>query len=155
LTEQEREEWIADYWYHGGPNAFELEMVRLINEFRATEGLPPLEICETAMMAARFYVQTKVNLGLPLGHTVGPYGGSRGTVRAFTGGATGSGVNGGSSGHGNTPEGHVNRWINSPGHRNGLLSYGPRYSGGTPYFYIGIGVFWNGGRGFAYMTFNW
>ena len=39
LSDTERADWIAEYESLGGPNAFELEVVRLVNEIRAEHGL--------------------------------------------------------------------------------------------------------------------
>jgi len=108
----ERADWIAEYESLGGPNAFELEVVRLINEIRAEHGLVELTLNNNLMMAARFYTQTKVDLNLPLGHREGPYGGSAGTAQAF--GSSWNTANGATGGGGITPQGVVNMWMNSP-----------------------------------------
>lgn len=118
MTDTERSEWIAEYNTLGGPNAFELEVIRLINELRAERGLVTLEVNMRLMAATRFYTQTKANLGLPLGHGEGPYGGSGATAAAF--GSSWSGANG--AWGGSTPQAVVDMWMNSDGHRYNMLN---------------------------------
>jgi len=139
LAETERQAWIDEYNALGGMNEFELQIVRLTNEFRVSEGLPQLEICTDAMMAARFYAQTMADLNTGLGHDRGPYGNSTTVISVFTGG-TGSGANGAVGIV--TPEEHVERWINSPGHRQNLLTNFP---------YVGVGAT----APYVYLMFNW
>ena len=139
LTNDERIEWILDYLEHGGPSEFELEVIRLVNEVRQRYGLNLLAINEPLMLAARFYTQTKTNLGLPLGHTEGPYGGSAGTARAF--GSSWNTANGARSQA--TPEAVVDGWMNSPGHRRNILNSSSRS--------IGVGRY----GGFTYMLTTW
>jgi uncharacterized protein YkwD len=138
LTASERAAWISEYRELGGSNAFELEVIRLVNEIRASHGLSELEIDETLMQAARFYCQTLSNHGLRLGHREGPYGGSAATMRAF--GFTGITVNGGNAAGGAVlPSDPVDRWMQSRGHRENML----RHS----HTVIGVGSF----GGFAYL----
>jgi len=146
LTDAERANWITEYESLGGPNAFELEVVRLINEIRADNGLVELEINMILMMAARFYTQTKVDLNLPLGHHEGPYGGSAGTVAAF--GSGWNTANGGSGGGGRTPQGQVDGWMNSEGHRRNILNPASRTIG------VGSNNGPGGTGGFNYMLTN-
>ena len=129
----------------GGASAFELEVVRIVNEIRADHGLNQLVIDQTLMMAARFYAQTMANLDLPLGHREGPYGGSRETLQAF--GFTGAAAMNGSAGRW-TAQGLVDGWMNSPGHRDNILS--PRAVS------IGVGSQLGGRWGiFHYQMFEW
>jgi len=121
LTDSEMTAWVAEYWEMGGASAFELEVVRLVNEERSTRGLSVLEIDYMFMMPARFYAQTLANLNLPLGHHEGPYGGSGNTVTAF--GANRQGHRNGSAGNW-TPQNLVDGWMASPGHRSNILVSG-------------------------------
>jgi len=118
LTVAERAAWISEYHELGGANAFELEIIRLVNEIRREYGLNELEIEQTNMYAARFHVQTlATHPRTGTAHTAGPYGGSGATVRAFGG----NGSSGAWQGGGFTPEGVVRAWMNSPGHRATLM----------------------------------
>lgn len=143
LTDAELQAWIDEYNANGGPSAFELEVIRLTNVFRAEHGREPVLADTNLMKAARFYAQTLANLNLPLGHNLGPYGGSAETVRLFGGGGTWR------NGHWGvwTPEAVVNGWINSPGHRANLLQPAVRY--------IGVGSHLGGQWGvFHYMALS-
>ncbi|MCL2047222.1 MAG: CAP domain-containing protein [Defluviitaleaceae bacterium] len=60
MTNSEREEWIADYYYLGGLNAQELEMYKIINEIRAEHDLPPFILCPRLSMAARLFSYLQV-----------------------------------------------------------------------------------------------
>ena len=79
LTQSELESWIDEYRNLGGVNAYELEIIRLINEIRASYGLNPLAISPELSMAARFHSQEQVDLGF-FGHESPVTG--RGTQRA-------------------------------------------------------------------------
>jgi len=139
LTEAERAAWIAEYDEMGGPSEFELEVIRLINEIRREHNLVELRPDRILGMSTRFYAQTLDNLGLPLGHQHGPYGGSAGTVAAFGGGWNTANATTSSA----SPESAVASWMGSTGHRNNILNPDSRY--------IGVGQF---GR-FVYMQTNW
>lgn|GEM_PF-4864668 len=141
LTDAERNEWIADYWAHGGPTENELAVLRYVNIERVSHGLVPVEIDNAMMMAARFYAQQfrdlrDVGISSPLGHNNGPYatdpsarhGASANVASAF-------GVNlrwGGGNGHGGgttSAEGVVRDWMNSDGHHRYILSEEHRFMG--------------------------
>jgi len=148
-TQDERDEWIAEYWAMGGPAAFELEVVRLVNELRAEYGLSQLQVDYSLMMAARFYTQLMANLNTTLGHNEGPYripgathGGSRATAETFGARLRWNGGNG--SAGSRTPANLVDAWYNSPGHNAFMLSPEHRY--------IGVGAHQGGQWGaFHYM----
>lgn len=134
LIEEERNEWIVDYHATGGPSAFEVEVMRLINDIRLDRGLNPLAVDMTFMYASRFYAQTKANLNLGGGHFRGPYGGSWRTLTAFGETIDWRGGNGATAWGGpfRTPESLVNGWMRSTGHRNHLLRpHFTRFSAGT------------------------
>jgi len=150
LTDEETQEWIAEYHAMGGASAFELEVIRLINEVRREHNLVELRIHPELMLASRFYAQTLANaLFAEIRHTIpggtahnfGPYGGSGGTAQAF-GIRNRQGANLATGGW--TPEVVVNIWMNSPPHRANLLRAGIRYVGvgaqqieaGPPYTYF-------------------
>ncbi|MCL2386565.1 MAG: hypothetical protein FWC89_03340 [Defluviitaleaceae bacterium] len=153
LTDEERQEWIADYWVHGGPTPNELEAVRLVNIERANHNLVEVEICDILMMSARFFTQQGSRLGRTIGsvntggagHNFGPYatdldashGASRKVVRAFGGELRWNGGNLAGGGH-LSAESTVNAWMNSPGHRAYILSPEHRF--------IGFGQFPQGGN---------
>ena len=126
LTQSELEEWIEEYRTLGGVNAYELEIIRLINAERARHGLNPLAISPELSMAARFHSQEQVDLGY-FGHESPVTG--RGTQRAEMFGHSNIqehvfGVRenvGGTAAGRRTPEDQVNSWLNSPGHRAAIL----------------------------------
>ena len=134
LNATERADWIAEYWEMGGPFAFELEVVRLVNEIRLEHDLAYLQIDDTLMMAARFYSQIMANLDTPLGHNEGPYrvegathGASAEVARAFGGRLRWNGGNG--AGGQRTAQALVDAWMTSSGHRAYILSPEHRYIG--------------------------
>ena len=137
ITDTELETWIEEYAYLGGINAFELEVIRLINEIRADYGLHPLMICTQISMAARFHSQELVNRGGRITHHSPYHGGSVARMRMF-GNYQGLGENIHSSVI--NPQRPVDGWMHSPGHRAMVLNATARY--------IGIGAVhsdeWNG-----------
>jgi len=150
LTNEEMQEWIAEYHAMDGASAFELEVIQLINEVRREHNLVELRIHPELMLASRFYAQTLANAvfaeirhEIPGGtaHNFGPYGGSGGTAEAFSV-RNRQGANLATGGW--TPEVVVNIWMNSPPHRANLLNASIRYVGvgaqqigaGPPYTYF-------------------
>ena len=136
LANEERADWIAEYWALGGPYAFELEVVRLVNEARIERGLHPIQLDISLMMAARFYTQNMATFGVVgnWSHNVGPYripdathGASANVVTAFGGRLRWNGGNA-AAGH-QTPAEVVQAWINSPGHYAYIISPEHRYMG--------------------------
>jgi len=119
LTDSELSAWIEEYKELGGINDFELQVVRLINEYRAQHNLPPLAINPELSMAARFHSQEMVDLNF-FSHTSPVTGGPMDRARMF-GCYRGLGENIGGR---RTPEDTVQGWLNSPGHRNAILSEG-------------------------------
>ena len=119
LTEQELQNWIAEYraTAGGATSEFEREVVRLINIERANYGLRPLIMEENIMMAARFKSQGMVDFGY-FSHQSPVYGSPGQIARMFGVWAAGENLAGG----GNTPQEVVNAWMNSPGHRAIMLS---------------------------------
>ena len=123
LTETELTAWIEEYNSLGGINAFELEVVRLINEVRASYGLQPWAINPQLMMAARFHSQEMIDLRY-FSHRSEIYG--RSTNRAEMFGHVNIqehvfGVGENLSTGRESAEAVVNAWLNSPGHRAALL----------------------------------
>jgi len=134
LTDGERQAWIAEYQALGGVSAFELEVIRLVNEIRVAHGLATLELDETLAMAARFYAYTMAYFDTTLGHNEGPYrvpdavhGASANVAEAFGGRLRWGGGNG-AAGH-RSPQILVNGWMNSAGHRDYILSPEHRFIG--------------------------
>jgi len=141
VTDAERTNWIADY-NRSGHTAFDLEVVRLVNQVRANHGLSSLTIDNTLMMAARFYSQTMSNFNTPLGHNQGPYrisgashGASQNIAEAFGARLRWNGGNAAAHARGqkHTPQSLVNAWMNSPGHSAYILSPEHRFIGSGSY----------------------
>ena len=144
-TPYQRQAWIDEYNQNGGPSAFELNMVNLVNQARAHYGLNTLQISDSLMMAARFYTQTLANHDLVLSSSVGPYGGSRGTLESFGARTNWSGGSGNGGGWSYTAI--FNNWMRSPGHRSFILA--PSHN------YIGFGSHLGGRHGvFHYLLLS-
>jgi len=130
IANTELEIWIEEYAALGGINAFELEVIRLINEIREENGLNPLMINQEISMAARFHSQESAedrerNGVNTFGHT-SPINGSPSDRaymfshrnQAFTDNWSvlenlgGRGFN-----SERTPENHLQGWLNSSMHR--------------------------------------
>jgi len=132
LNESQLEAWIYEYWELGGLNAYELEIIRLINDERIKHGLAPLVISIELSMESRFRSQEMLDLQYfshqsPIygwGETLEMFGHKNINPRHL--GASGN------LGRGRgTPEIQVNSWMNSPGHRAQIL--------GVDFISIGIG----------------
>jgi len=130
MTEHELQMWIHEYNKLGGVNAFELEVLYLVNEFRAEEGLHPLILCPNLSMAARLATQMSAD-GHSLSNHTDPFYGSPSDRGALFRDdfIWGLGENL-AWGHG-SPTVVINAWKNSSGHRRNML--------GRTYTYIGIG----------------
>ena len=134
-TPDERAAWIAEYHAMGGVSAFELELIRLVNEFRVERGLSPVSFDPTLAMAARYYTQLIIHIGYTTdqrtntnnAHNQGPHGGSGATARSF-GANIRTGGNAYTPGP-NTPEATLQGWINSPGHLAYLIRPNHRFAG--------------------------
>jgi uncharacterized protein YkwD len=122
MTETEIAAWIEEYW-ELGKNAFELEVVRLINIERENIGLHPLAINPQLSMAARFHSTEMADLQY-FAHRSAIYG--RGTARAGMFGHSnqqewvigiGENIHGGAL----SPERVMRGWMNSAGHRRAIL----------------------------------
>ena len=149
LTLAERQEWIDHYLERGGPTATELEVIRLVNIERARYGLALVEMDVPLMMAARFFAQQAADLrGLHSGsHDFGPYADGHRNASANVAAAFGGRLrwHGGNwfSGGSMTAEQLVEGWMDSPGHRNYILSPEHRF--------IGMGQF-PGGISYMFMS---
>ena len=136
ITEAELLAWIEEY-RELGANAFELEVVRLINIERENYNLNPLAINPNLMMAARFHSQEMVELRY-FSHRSPHHG--RGIYRAEMFGHENIqehvwGVRENISSGVRTPQQVVQAWMNSPGHRAAIL--------GEIYLTIGVGTVQN------------
>jgi uncharacterized protein YkwD len=123
MTAAELTDWSDEYWELGGINAFELEIIRLINIERATADLHPLAISPQLSMAARFHSQEMADLQF-FSHRSDIYG--RGTARANMFGHVNQqmgffGAHENIHGGALTPERAMQGWMNSPGHRRAIL----------------------------------
>jgi len=139
ITETELTAWIAEYWELGGINAFEMEVVRLINIEREKYGFHPLAIEPNLMMAARFHSQDMADRQF-FSHRSPHHG--RGIYRAEMFGHENIqehvwGVRENIAGGTRSPELVVQAWMNSPGHRAAILN--------EPFLTIGIGAVQGGG----------
>jgi uncharacterized protein YkwD len=131
LTDSELEAWIEEYRELGGINAFELEVIRLINEIRVEYGLSPWVISMELSMAARFHSQEMADLNY-FSHTSPVYGSPSGRAEIFGHRNTrGDWQTLENIGRNSTPERLVNAWMNSPSHRAALL--------GSNFVSVGIG----------------
>jgi len=144
LTPVELDNWIAEYVALGGINAFELEIVRLMNLERANNGLAPLHICPDLMMAARFMSHESIDLnhkthGSPVYDSIPALFGR--------GNAAGNMFNMYDFPHTSNPVFTVNGWMDSPGHRQNILSSA---------LVVGVGVVVNdAGGAVVYAMFGW
>ena len=136
MRDSERNNWIDEYWFLGGPSSFELEVVRLINDIRQEYGLSRVQLDYTLGMAGRFQTHTMYQFRTRenWSHNVGPYsvsnarhGGSANIAATFGGNLRWSGGNA-AWGHA-TPERVVNGWMNSPGHHAYIVSPEHRFIG--------------------------
>ena len=132
LTGAELDAWVAEYKALGGINSFELEVIRLINEYRASHGLNPLAISTELSMAARFKAQGRLDLNYS-GHWSPIYGNALDRAEMFGHVSVDEGwhtvlenIAGGQP----TPERVLQTWLNSPGHRAAILTTGPASSVG-------------------------
>jgi uncharacterized protein YkwD len=141
ITENELAAWIAEYWELGGINAFELEVVRLINIERENVGHAPLALDPILMTAARFHSQEMADLRY-FSHRSPHHG--RGRDRAVIFGHENIqehvfGVWENISGSTRSPETVVQSWLNSPGHR------APIMDADAIFLTIGVGAVQGGG----------
>jgi uncharacterized protein YkwD len=139
VTAAELTAWSDEYWELGGINAFELEVVRLINIERRAAGLHPLALNPTLSMAARFHSHEMADLVF-FSHRSPHHG--RGTYRAEMFGHVNIqehvwGAHENIASTTRSPERAVYVWMNSPGHRAALL--------GEHFLTIGIGAVPGGG----------
>ena len=127
LTHAELRIWATNYYVRGGANAFEHEVIRLINIERSKLKLTQVTLDHRLSMAGRFHAQTMNQLNL-LGHNTGPYaddpkaqhGASANVAKAFGGNLL---WGGGNAAWGHINEAHlVSAWMNSPGHRENILA---------------------------------
>ena len=108
--------------------AFESEVVRLVNEIRAENGLKPLTQDWQLSRVARYKSQDMRDLGY-FSHTSPTYGSPFNMMKSFgiSYKTAGENIAKGYS----TPKAVVNGWMNSPGHRANILN--------SSYTHIGVG----------------
>jgi len=138
ISENELNAWITEYW-ELGINAFELEVIKLINIERERYGLQPFLINPNLMMAARFHSQDMADMQF-FSHTSPNH--NRGINRAEMFGHENIqehvwGVRENIARSTRNPNTVVQAWMNSPGHRAAILE--------TTYLTIGVGAVQNGG----------
>jgi len=118
ITQEKLSEWIAAYDYLGGIHEFETEVLRLLNIEREAHGLNPLLMDDTLAMAARFKSQEMFDLEY-FDHTSPVYGEFFViSDEVFGLGAYGENIAMGQR----TPEEVMLGWMNSPAHRDNILS---------------------------------
>lgn len=123
MTEAELTAWSEEFWELGGINAFELEVVRLINIERAAEGLHPLALNPVLSMAARFHSQEMADLQY-FTHASPIYGRGRDRAKMFGHTNEQAGFFGAHENiHGGalTPARAIQGWMDSPSHRRAVL----------------------------------
>ena len=108
--------------------AFESEVVRLVNQERAKQGLAPLTQDWQLSRVARYKSQDMKNLGY-FSHTSPTYGSPFDMMKSFGISYRTAGENI-AKGYA-TPEAVVRAWMNSPGHRANILN--------SSYTHIGVG----------------
>ena len=139
LTSDELNAWIQEYHAQGGINAFELEVLELVNIERANHGLQPLNLSPTLMMAARFKAQSMHDIGY-FSHTSPVYGYFANISRElFNYPVVGMGENIASGQR--SPQAVMTDWMNSPGHWNIITSPGRTEMGVGFYNYYWVQKF--------------
>jgi uncharacterized protein YkwD len=73
MSNVERRWWIDEYNDLGGINAQELELYKIVNEIRAENNLPPFILCPRLSMASRLFSYLQVQFH-SVGHTDPYYG---------------------------------------------------------------------------------
>jgi len=118
LTQQQIDQWIAEYISLGGANAFELEVIRLTNIERANYGLAPLSLNDAMMMSARFISHSMADLNY-FEHTHPIYGHFTNAPRyVFNATVLAENI----ALWQQTPEEVVAAWMDSPPHREAILT---------------------------------
>jgi len=145
LTEEEVAEWIYDFEANGGISEVELQLLHYTNIERARAGVPPLQLCPTLSMAARFKAEEMVQFryfahespvyGCPFNISSQLFGiddmRSENLTRRIT--------------RPNTAYDLVQSWLGSPGHRANMLDPDHRYLGvGIVENVMGMGVNYDG-----------
>jgi uncharacterized protein YkwD len=126
---------------------YEQEVLRLVNEQRALNGIPPLKRVAELDDAARYHSadlgeddyfehDTYDRINNNLLFVCGPWD----RIGSYYSGARGENI---AAGYG-TPEAVVNAWMNSPGHRSNILS--------SSSWEIGIGYYDGNGSYYTYWT---
>jgi len=145
LTEEEIEQWIYDFLYNGGISQVELQLLYYTNIERARVGVPPLQLCPTLSMAARFKAEEMAELryfdhispvyGHPQNISLELFGiedfRSENLTRRLTRPRTAFDL--------------VQSWLGSPGHRANMLDPDHTYLGvGIVENVMGMGVNYDG-----------
>lgn len=137
LNTAEMSQWVSEYQALGGPNALELEIIRLVNEERARVGATPLIANPQLMTAARFKSQSMSDLDY-MAHT-GIYGSPSDLAAVF--GFTGN-IGQNLFRTPSTAADAMRGWMDSADHRSNIVN--------TGFMYVGIGVHRN-----AAGTLSW
>ena len=127
MTQGELQAWIQEYNSRGGINAFELEVLYLVNEIRAEHGLHPYILCPYLSMAARLATQLHADGHTLVNHVDPIYGTPYARVLLFAQATDTIGEN--LAPRSSTPSSVVSGWMNSPGHRRSILSEGNTFIG--------------------------
>jgi len=145
LTEEEVIEWIYNFNYNGGISAVEMQLLYYTNRERERAGVPPLQLCPTLSMAARFKAEEMVQFryfahespvyGCPFNISSQLFGiedmRSENLTRRIT--------------RPNTAYDLIQSWRSSPGHWANMLDPDHRYLGvGIVENVMGMGVNYDG-----------
>ena len=145
LTEEEIAQWIYDFEANGGISEVELQLLHYTNIERVRAGVPPLILCQTLSMAARFKAEEMAELryfahespiyGHPQNISLELFGvedfRSENLTRRLTRPRTAFDL--------------VQSWLGSPGHRANMLDPEHRYLGvGIVQNVMGMGVNYDG-----------
>ena len=117
---EEMNAWMNHYHTQGGPNAFEMEIIRLVNDIRYEAGIHPLNISPTLMMAARFRAQGMSDMGY-FSHTNPVYGLFRNIPEELFGYPADMTMGENIARWHRTPRAFVESLMNSEGHRANIL----------------------------------
>jgi len=117
MTDEEVQTWIETYNELGGINAYELEVLYLLNNIRAEHDLQPFSLCPRLSMAARLHTQLMREFDF-IGHTDPFYGGAPSRAILFGEPMAWENARAGLP----NPERTVDGWMNSPGHRRLILT---------------------------------
>jgi uncharacterized protein YkwD len=120
--------------------AFADQVIELVNTERTASGLQPLTTNELLRQAAQDYAQRMADLGF-FSHT-DPYTGQQPWDRAKAAGYSWSYIGENIAAGQRSPQEVMNSWMNSPGHRENILSPNVTEIGVGVYKGGSVGMYW-------------